>query len=1504
MTDLPLEISRARQLFGFLKEFAQQRLPKQRTIGQHSWTLRLQDLPSHPTISVGEVVLSDEAESEGSGDALLTVRKPRLTESPRPPAELREWLVDGWRAPERDVDIREHRNTIRDGVTVTEHFSDDTARATAFAHWKMERTRWAEAERPARQAMQVFERLYDLLGRIELESERVELVLGDGRLRWRDQAGLIDHPILLQRVELIFDTTENEFRVVDADRPPELYGTVLSADDRIGAEQYTKLRERLDAGGFHPLAGDETAGFLKHVVAALGPRAEFIDGAPLPGDEREALLWRDPHLFLRQRQPGFAQAFDRILSGLGEGTALPSALTRLVGVETTTQVSTNSSEGDGRTSSWSEPADVYLSKPANKEQIDIVRTLERNKSVLVQGPPGTGKSHTIANLIGHLVSSGKRVLVTSHTTKALGVLRDQVVESLQPLCVSVLENDLKGRSQLESSVRGILSRITSSTPEQLEGRAADLAVDRLHIRAEIEAIVGELRKARSAEYEPIVVSGEATDPAQAARWVTDHATGNDWIPGTLEAGAPLPLGGDELSALYKTNASIDANEEDELDDWLPDLSTLRTPEAFAALVADDSFQAPEGTNAVWRHLPGESDIPGLESLLNYLEKTAGTLDRFSPWQVALIADGHTGGALAQRWSDLARLVNEARERYDRLYPLLLQHEVNALPKGASVDVRRTAREMREHVAAGKSLGGISLVFHPKWRAFLNEAVVDGLPPKDVDALKAVEAELELREGRAKLETRWKKIADGTGLPDSGSLGEPVELGLDELARQFENLCAWWPESWQRLDRLAGEAGLLVQQVQDATTGQEAGRTGFALGRHLLTEKLPEVVRTRLGITRQLRAQRLLEEDVKLLRRGHGPVVARHLAAVRDRDEVDYEASFGAIRRLSAKRVGLEYRRELLARLRPAASEWAAAIARREGKHGGDVLPGDPSLGWRWRQLKQEIDYRAALDEATLASRLRGCQERLRECTSQLVDQKAWLGQVRRVGLQEQQALNGWAQLQKRIGRGTGKRAPKLQAEARKKLAQAQNAVPVWIMPLTRVAETVDPLESKFDVVIIDEASQCDLTGLLAWFLAPQVLVVGDDKQVSPLAVGQKIEGVETLINAFLSDVPNHALYDGKTSLYELAQQCFGGTIRLREHFRCMPDIIEFSNELSYDFEIQPLRDPYAARGPHVIEQVVVGSSREGKTNTAEARELVATIAAMLEDEAYAGKSMGAITLLGDDQAHLIWSELIHTVEPKVLEERRFVAGNSAQFQGDERDVMLLSMVDVPKDTGPLTLRQDDLYKQRYNVAVSRAKDQVWLFHSLNPGRDLKPGDLRRQLIDYFREPGARGQAAARAVKRTESPFEADVIKRLIAAGFCVEPQVKVGSYRIDMVVRGASSQVALECDGARYHPPEQVPADLERQAILERSGWRFIRIRSTAFFTDPDRAMRDVFQQLAWAGVEPGFTVDAPATAVSDPVLDRIRRRAREIMREKGWVENQLTLDTELVDPDDSLELI
>jgi len=176
---------------------------------------------------------------------------------------------------------------------------------------------------------------------------------------------------------------------------------------------------------------------------------------------------------------------------------------------------------------------------------------------------------------------------------------------------------------------------------------------------------------------------------------------------------------------------------------------------------------------------------------------------------------------------------------------------------------------------------------------------------------------------------------------------------------------------------------------------------------------------------------------------------------------------------------------------------------------------------------------------------------------------------------------------------------------------------------------------------------------------------------------------------------------------------------------------------------------------------------------------------------------------------------------------------------------------------------------------------MWVVHSLNVQTDLRSGDLRRRLIEYAQDPGALLRLLEEKEKRTESPFEREVLKRLLTAGYRVMPQWKVGSRRIDLVVEGNARRLAVECDGDRYHPLEKLGEDMERQAVLERLGWVFVRIRGSVFFRDPNRAMRPIFEKLRDLEIEP-CPEPAPSgsTLSASELTDRVSRRAEQIRNE------------------------
>ena len=329
--------------------------------------------------------------------------------------------------------------------------------------------------------------------------------------------------------------------------------------------------------------------------------------------------------------------------------------------------------------------------------------------------------------------------------------------------------------------------------------------------------------------------------------------------------------------------------------------------------------------------------------------------------------------------------------------------------------------------------------------------------------------------------------------------------------------------------------------------------------------------------------------------------------------------------------------------------------------------------------------------------------------------------------------------------------------------------------------------------------------------------------------------------------------------------------------------------ISYDGRIKPLRDASRVHlRPHTIAHRVSGSRRDGKINRQEALTVASLVAAAIEQPEYkkndAGQplSFGVVSLVGDEQAVEIDNLIRAHVSPDRYELHRVLCGNAAQFQGDERDVVFISLVDTAQH-GALSLRDQELFKQRFNVAASRARDQMWIVHSLSPNNDLKPDDLRRQLIEHTEDPALLMRALEEKEKRAQSGFEREVMKRLASAGYRVTPHWRIGTFRIDLVVEGGGKRLAIECDGDRYYPLEKLSEDMDRQSILERMGWVFTRVRSSDFLRNPARAMKSIFEKLQMMEIPPdGNTRDGKLDAkISHDVTERLIRRAEELR--KSW---------------------
>ena len=408
--------------------------------------------------------------------------------------------------------------------------------------------------------------------------------------------------------------------------------------------------------------------------------------------------------------------------------------------------------------------------------------------------------------------------------------------------------------------------------------------------------------------------------------------------------------------------------------------------------------------------------------------------------------------------------------------------------------------------------------------------------------------------------------------------------------------------------------------------------------------------------------------------------------------------------------------------------------------------------------------------------------------------------------------------------------------------------PCFMMSPLSVAQYLKPGGLRFDLLVIDEASQMrpeDAVGAIA--RCGQIVVVGDPKQLPPTAFFARGDGGD-------DDDEADEEVDAE-SILDLAQTVFRPMRRLRWHYRSRHgSLVAFSNREFYDGDLMVFPSPAEAEPGQGVASVKVDGIYKARSNQAEVEAVCA--AAVEHMRARPDRSLGIATMNGV-QRDLIALEMdrLAATLPEVEDYRerwsgtleRFFVKNLENVQGDERDVIFISTVFGPPAPGARVLQRFGPINgasghRRLNVLFTRAKHHVRLFTSMTPeditaGPDSPRGAQVLKAYLAYAQTG-RLDAGIETGREADSDFEVFVRDRLRAAGYDAVPQVGVAGYFIDLAVRDPRSPatflLGIECDGASYHSSRSArDRDILRQQVLEGLGWTIYRIWSTDWFRDP-----------------------------------------------------------------------
>ena len=1514
-------------LFKFIEELNKLKQKVILSVSDYPWWRSIASFPEDPdNIKIYYRDRVEDDEVDNVSNILLSVHKPEFQSCPEPESVLMEWLEEGWdnyrygaktkefilrkldKMEFSDQDSKDHLQRINEeDKTYKEFFTDHAERVNTYTSWVSKRNIWVENQKILARTRDFFSELYKICIDLDRDSETLELVVADGFMR-DGTISELDHPILTRRVKIHHDAIENTIYIEDTDVETELYTAMFQGMEGINLASINHLRDDLHQNDYHPLDRNDLPVFLKIFVHQLSSESLYSEnGVPDNWQGKERLLiYRNPCYILRKRLDGTLKAIEQIIEHVDQTGEVPAPIGDLVEggkidvPEDTKEISIE----EQLAAVGGESVDILLSKEANKEQLEIARRIERYNAVLVQGPPGTGKTHTIANLMGHFLAQGKSVLVTSQTQKALNVLKEKLIPGLQNLCVSVLDDS---NVDMEKSIDGITSYMAQTTSFEIKRELESLGQERKEIISELASVRKKLFAIINQECNYIVYNGEELSPSAVAIYVQKNRESLSYIPGTVRLYVPLPLSFSELTDLYRSNGTISVQDEAEFEHDIPNPAELINPEEFEQkcnilhfettrlnTISEKNHWQIQNSEVEQKVLVNGSfgqlvleypSVQAVEALKQYIS----TFPKIEPWMKHCAVDGKKGGTYKELWTRLVDQIKKACVYAEELVAEKFGKEVIIL--NTEPEFYSAVQQLQDKYKQGGKIGKLALFLNKQLEVALNGATINGRKPQNTEDCKLILHVLEMKSIREQCASYWNDLIAKHGVPQFYDLDrnapERVAANYISLIQRYLD---WFNNQYQALITCMEAAGLPCEAIfQYNSLDSEIASTEKIL--LALEHDIPElcnvfdVVKSISDIQADLQGNRNVLQTGK---RVYSDECKAILSATERYDPVAYRNAYAILENTYAKTSLKCKREEYLDRLTPVAPQWAEAIRNRDGIHGNSVVPDNIDAAWRWKQYYGIIEEIIAEPFSELQKRSLSLSKDYRKVTAQFAEKSAWYHLLCRTerDISIKQALQGWKLTVKKIGKGTGKNAPMYRAEARKLMVKCQEAVPAWIMPIGKALESLNPRTNKFDIIIIDEASQSDISSLAILYMGKKLIIVGDDKQVSPMAVGVQVDKMNVLKEMYIANkIPNAHLYDAKTSIYDIAATTFQ-PLMLHEHFRCVPEIIEFSNWLSYDFKIKPMRDcSNSVLLPAVVNYRVDNGERIGRTNPNEAKAIVALLKACMEQPEYEGKSFGIISLLGDEQVKKLQEEIFKHIDAKEYSEYRILCGNASNFQGDERDVIFLSVVDCANGEGPIVKQgfgADDAYRKRYNVAASRAKDQLWVVDSLDPANDLKTGDIRKMLIDFSLNPESIHMLNSKIEEKAESPFESAVAKYLVVRGYHLVQQWEVGAYRLDMVVVCGKRKVVLECDGERYHSGEdKIREDMERQTILERLGWRFVRIRGSEYYRNPEKTMERVIVTLTNEGIEPEeIGVVQETSGRNTELLQRVKQRAYSILHE------------------------
>ena len=420
----------------------------------------------------------------------------------------------------------------------------------------------------------------------------------------------------------------------------------------------------------------------------------------------------------------------------------------------------------------------------------------------------------------------------------------------------------------------------------------------------------------------------------------------------------------------------------------------------------------------------------------------------------------------------------------------------------------------------------------------------------------------------------------------------------------------------------------------------------------------------------------------------------------------------------------------------------------------------------------------------------------------------------------------------------GRAYAKLRREQEQLFDSITRILPVWCVTNLSARGSLPFEGSIFDLLVIDEASQCDIPSAIPLFYrAKRIMIIGDPQQLRHISTMEKHREQQIQVKHDLVSAADQPFSYGKNSLYDLsATRCEQSKlIMLREHFRSHEDIVTFSNKKWYRGTLKICTDYRRFNCPSQnkpgikwsqIEGRVQKPSSSGALNKEEAQAVVSELVDLLVNRKFKG-SIGVVTPFRA-HANLITELANNQLDISYIERSSLIIDTAHGFQGDERDVIIFSPCigsSMPRGAQYFIASTGNLF----NVAITRARSLLHVIGNINacfncgiPHISEFAAYVMNLDKDSDKKAFHRGEFDDPKVGPWEEPFH----DALVASGLKPIPQYPINQYRLDLAIINDGYSLDIEIDGKYYHKEwdgSRCREDFIRDLRLQALGWHVKR---------------------------------------------------------------------------------